>query len=340
MKKILFIILVVTAFNLGAQDYEYVPFATEDALWSVSDEKYSLYGDTVINGIKYSKVYRQEESEAFEFDISKAEYFCAIRNDIENKRVYGVYKDDLPVKYHKNIQYDRTEGKEFLLYDFSLNMGDTVSVANFAEADKEGYIRCVKFERVDVIGIEITNKDFLTLNDTDSLVMLENGMQRKRILMSNDVENIWQYWIEGIGSSDGPFRHYNKFEFEHALTKRLLCYNEDNEYLYYQNEFDIDGDIDCFIKFPSDVPENCMNDDIKVYPNPATSSVEISYVLPEKEKTATFVLTNTLGVNVLTTELEGNNGAATINLDNIPSGIYFYTVRSGDDVMTGKLVVK
>ena len=143
MKKILFITLVVTAFNLGAQDYEYIPFATEDALWSVSDEKYSLYGDTVINGIKYSKVYRQEESEAFEFDISKAEYFCAIRNDIENKRVYGVYKDDLPVKYHKNIQYDRTEGKEFLLYDFSLNMGDTVSVANFAEADKEGYIRCV-----------------------------------------------------------------------------------------------------------------------------------------------------------------------------------------------------
>ena len=46
------------------------------------------------------------------------------------------------------------------------------------------------------------------------------------------------------------------------------------------------------------------------------------------------------GVNVLTTELEGNNGVATINLDNIPSGIYFYTVRSGDDVMTGKLVVE
>ena len=79
---------------------------------------------------------------------------------------------------------------------------------------------------------------------------------------------------------------------------------------------------------------------VEVSPNPATSSVEISYVLPEKEKTATFVLTNTLGVNVLTTELEGNNGAATINLDNIPSGIYFYTVRSGDDVMTGKLVVE
>ena len=79
---------------------------------------------------------------------------------------------------------------------------------------------------------------------------------------------------------------------------------------------------------------------VEVSPNPATSSVEISYVLPEKEKTATFVLTNTLGVNVLTTGLEGNNGAATINLDNIPSGIYFYTVRSGDDVMTGKLVVE
>ena len=79
---------------------------------------------------------------------------------------------------------------------------------------------------------------------------------------------------------------------------------------------------------------------VEVSPNPATSSVEISYVLPEKEKTATFVLTSTLGVNVFTTELGGNKGVATVNLDDIPSGIYFYTVRSGDDVITGKLVVE
>ena len=246
--------------------------------------------------------------------------------------MYGVYKDDLPVKYHKNIQYDRTEGKEFLLYDFSLNMGDTVSVANFAEADKEGYIRCVKFERVDVIGIEITNKDFLTLNDTDSLVMLENGMQRKRILMSNDVENIWQYWIEGIGSSDGPFRHYNKFEFEHALTKRLLCYNEDNEYLYYQNEFDIDGDIDCFIKFPSDVPENCMNDDIKVYPNPAREVIRIDNLPIGWYDIKIY---NDNGQIIFSKPID-NTGE--IDISNFPCGLYFVVINSNYKNCNLKLV--
>ncbi len=333
MKKILFVIFVITTFNLGAQDYEYAPFATEDAQWSVSDEKYALHGDTVINGMKYSKVYRQEEREAFEFDINKAEYFCAIRNDIENKRVYGVYKDDLPVKYHENIQYARSEGKEFLLYDFSLNMGDTVSVANFAEADKDGYIRYVKFERVDVIGIDITNKDFLTLNDNDSIVTLENGMKRRRILMANDVENIWQCWTEGIGSSDGPFRHYNQFEHESASIKRLLCYNEDNEYLYYQDEFDIDGENDCFLSkyYTVDVREN-KTDNLSIYPNPTNGIVNIENLSNTGYHVSIY---NTKGQKLIS---ESATGKTCIDMSNMQHGLYILNINDGENNSNYKLI--
>ncbi|MBQ5856852.1 MAG: T9SS type A sorting domain-containing protein [Bacteroidales bacterium] len=338
-KLISLLLLLVFAGGLKAQEYTYTPFPTENAQWSVNNEKYALHGDTIINEKKYSKVYKQTSNEAFEFDIDKAEYFCAIRNDVENKRVYGVYKKELPIKYHDNIYYtNRTSKKEFLLYDFSLNLGDTVSVANFDEAENDGFIRYVKFKRVETIGIDITNNTFVTLHDNDSIFVLANGEQRKRILMENISETLFQSWIEGIGSSDGPFNHYNNFSFELFTIKRLLCYNENDECLYKQSCFDYDENDDCFTNYyPDNVVENNEND-IMIYPNPATTNVEVSYTLPEGMTSATLVMTNTLGVNVMTAQLDGNNGETTLSLEELPSGIYFYTIKCGENVKTGKLV--
>ena len=341
-KLIVLALLFVVANNIKAQEYTYTPFPTENAQWSVNNEKYALHGDTIIDEKKYSKVYKQTSNEVFEFDIDKAEYFCAIRNDVENKRVYGVYKKDLPIKCHDNIYYttSRTGKKEFLLYDFSLNLGDTVSVANFDEAENDGFIRYVKFKRVETIGIDITNNTFVTLNDNDSIFALENGEQRKRILMENISETLFQSWIEGIGGSDGPFNHYNNFSFEVCTIKRLLCYNENGEYLYYQHDFDYDEDDDCFTSYyPYNIVENNENN-IKIYPNPATTKVEVSYTLPENETNATLVMTNALGINVMTKQLDGANGKMTLSLEDIPSGIYFYSIRCGENVKTGKLIKK
>jgi hypothetical protein len=83
--------------------------------------------------------------------------------------------------------------------------------------------------------------------------------------------------------------------------------------------------------------ENNEND-IMIYPNPATTNVEVSYTLPEGMTSATLVMTNTLGVNVKTVHLDGNNGKTTLSLEELPSGIYFYTIRCGENVKSGKLV--
>lgn len=316
--------------------FPYTPFPTENAQWSVNNEKYALYGDTIINEKKYSKVYKQTADEAFEFDIDKAEYFCAIRNDVENKRVYGVYKDNLEVYNHYNEEIEETES---LLYDFSLNLGDTIEVANFDEADRAGYIQYVKYVRVESIGIYKFDgsHSYVTLYDTDSIFCLNNGEQRKRILLNGIHESLQQSWIEGIGSSDGPFVHAHFSGLEY-MPKRLLCFNENEECLYKQSSFDYDEDDDCFTNYyPDNVVENNEND-IMIYPNPATTNVEVSYTLPEGMTSATLVMTNTLGVNVKTVHLDGNNGKTTLSLEELPSGIYFYTIRCGENVKSGKLV--
>ncbi|MBO7287462.1 MAG: T9SS type A sorting domain-containing protein [Bacteroidales bacterium] len=77
---------------------------------------------------------------------------------------------------------------------------------------------------------------------------------------------------------------------------------------------------------------------VELSPNPATTNVEVSYTLPEGMTSATLVMTNTLGVNVMTAHLDGNNGETTLSLEELPSGIYYYTIKCGEDVKTGKLV--
>ena len=313
--------------------FPYTPFPTENAQWSVNNEKYALYGDTIINEKKYSKVYKQTADEAFEFDIDKAEYFCAIRNDVENKRVYGVYKKELPIKYHDNIYYtNRTSKKEFLLYDFSLNLGDTVSVANFDEAENDGFIRYVKFKRVETIGIDITNNTFVTLHDNDSIFVLANGEQRKRILMENISETLFQSWIEGIGSSDGPFNHYNNFSFELFTIKRLLCFNENEECLYKQSSFDYDEDDDCFTNYyPDNVVENNEND-IMIYPNPTDDFINIEN--PSGSEYSIDIY-NDKGQKLIS---QSSSGISNINISDLPCGLYIITINSNYKNYNFKLI--
>ena len=80
--------------------------------------------------------------------------------------------------------------------------------------------------------------------------------------------------------------------------------------------------------------------EVELSPNPATTNVEVSYTLPEDMTNATLVMTNTLGVNVMTAHLDGDNGKTALSLEELPSGIYFYTIRCGENVKTGKLIKK
>lgn len=75
-------------------------------------------------------------------------------------------------------------------------------------------------------------------------------------------------------------------------------------------------------------------------PNPATAWTEIDFTLPAEEKRATLVITNALGVNVMTVELDGNHGRKTLYLEQLPAGVYTYFVKCGEYTITGKLMKK
>ena len=78
----------------------------------------------------------------------------------------------------------------------------------------------------------------------------------------------------------------------------------------------------------------------RVSPVPATGSVTMDYILPEGSDRATLELTNTLGLKVMSVELEGNRGSKTLDISNQPSGMYFVTVTDQNGRRCVKKIVK
>ena len=78
---------------------------------------------------------------------------------------------------------------------------------------------------------------------------------------------------------------------------------------------------------------------VSLSPNPASTWVAVDYTLPADAATATLVVTNTLGVAVMTAELDGSQGQKVIDLRGLAAGVYGYAVQCGGHVQNGKIVV-
>ena len=124
MKKLSLIIfsLLLCFSSFGQLNYF---FPDSNSYFSVSWMKFWFEGDTTINDFKYKKVYMQSNDSIADF--SRAHYFTAIREDTIAEKVYcfnpcyGILGEYDPLN----------EERELLLYDFSVNVGDTVRFCTF-----------------------------------------------------------------------------------------------------------------------------------------------------------------------------------------------------------------
>src|SRR5665811_499822 len=123
--KILKLSAIVLLFTLTvkAQEYQYVPFPDSNAVWSESYSssdapwiynKYALFNeDTIINGIVYHKLFHTENKS----EITRENSVCIgrIRED-SLKRVF----------VNGTMFFAVPETEELMIYDFSLEVGDTI----------------------------------------------------------------------------------------------------------------------------------------------------------------------------------------------------------------------
>lgn len=215
-----------------------VPFPTQNASWSVysfsnyqSDTlEYYLEGDTLLYGDNWSKLFRR--------NLQGGTAYCGAIKDSD-----GIVEIKLP------------EEEKRLLYDFSLEVGDTFPYPLFH------------------FGWDVYTAMVVEQIDT---VQLVNGEFRKEIVSnmvtSGIFEEVQERWIEGIGSIHGLLFPLNPklLEVEANEEFTLVCFSENDELLYHNPRF-----ANCLTT--TNVVDNDETDIYaKIYPNPARNFIVIS----------------------------------------------------------------
>lgn len=138
MKKPLLILLLLWQFNIAlAQTNIYHPFPAANAIWNnhymdcffyeCYDYSYYMPGDTTINGITYHKINKQVQSYAMITTVTQfCQSGCCCTNQVigHSNSYVGALREDAGQKKVYIVQAD--SASEQLLYDFNLNVGDTV----------------------------------------------------------------------------------------------------------------------------------------------------------------------------------------------------------------------
>lgn len=161
---------------------EYIPMAVEGSQWIIRNDdqytpplvddlwEYYASGDTCIDNECYKKVFRRELVTSYDpppfLPDGPYELFGLIRDDTLERKVYAILIDDYG---------ECSSGDEFLLYDFSVEIGDTVSL-------------CLIPSFIDFVVNSITPMNYLGI-ETKAYTYIEHD----------------QEYYEGLGSYYGLF---------------------------------------------------------------------------------------------------------------------------------------
>ena len=306
MNKYFLFIIFSIAFSVKAQTSVYHEFPDSNANWNIhfyvyptlswppSSEHYTttISGDTIINASTYHKLnipHIQVDTNGACFMIFFTGYQGAIRQDTLIKKVYYV------------SPYDTTEQ---LLYDFTLQIGDTV----------KGYF----------------GPNYLvfpaTVYSIDSILIGNN--YRKMWNISGGIINTI---IEGIGSSFGLLESpYPNASFQCPLEFTLTCFSQNGASLYPN------GATNCQIITNATDISNFVASSV-ISPNPFISLATLK--VPLEYENAAFKIYNVAGLLVRSQTVTYPN--TLIKRETLCSGIYFYKIinRNGE-LLRGKFIIQ
>lgn len=249
---------------------------------------YGLQGDSLINSELWFKLYSTQDS-LFQNDLL---YRGLLR--AENSKVF--YLDTLN-------QLDT-------LYDFSLNVGDSVLFDLYGMYPEW-------LEVINVDTIQISGDDYRRLKFAEPTM--------------NAFDELNEIWIEGIGSIHGPLFPNFPVKFSEEIPDSMLvtCTFSNDQQVWQHESYP-----SCYVNIVLSA-EQLKHSDFKIYPNPFTDRIHI-----ENTSLHQFELTilNSLGRTVK--EMQITNDDIIIDLSELKEGIYFLRIESQDTPMTLKVIKK
>lgn len=301
MKKLTnLVVLLILTINISAQYNPQLIDTTKH--WSIADQPcpgcggilYSYYikfqGDTLINSTVYTKVLKSYD----EF--------------MEDWELYGLIREEDNKYYLRNLV-----NEEGLVYDFTINTGDTVTINNpFGFMPLEASITSI-----DSVFIEPANE------------------YRKRITLY-EYENFGseEIWIEGIGSLAGITESgcdISLLTGGHDYT--LLCYYEEAELTYKDYLYPV-----CFYPIMGIYSNNQNEMNVSISPNPVINISYLKFDNPHKEK-LTITIFNANGCLVKKHQVVSSTKLS-IGASSYQKGVYFYQViKENQQVYNSKFIV-
>ena len=231
--------------------------------------------DTIINSKTYSQI-----------SHCNTNYKGGLRSDMG--KVHFVPKDSV---------------NEFLLYDFTVNMGDTLH--NIYIEDGQGFGSL---------------HDFIVYINSDSILI--NGIYRRRVY-----PDYGSQWIEGIGNTFGlffePWVNVSNYGLE------LHCMSQNDTTLY--PNFSVGP---CGLNLNTN--EHYKNElNIQLNPNPASECITFTFSL--------LLSSGVIRILNLTSQtvIEKKNinvNAVTLDISDLPSGIYIGEVQQGQNIVRVQIV--
>jgi hypothetical protein len=203
-------------------------------------------------------------------------------------------ENEKKIWYKKNMSSD-----EILLYDFSLEIGDTVPNS------WGDYFPPVVVEDI-------------------SYKIMSNGEERRVFWLSSLIHSSNnEYWIEGIGSILGLI--YPLWGEVTGGYYDLLCYYENNELIFQHQTWET-----CY---KNSVGINIYDHQIKIYPNPANNILHIENV--DDVDISHIHLVNIQGQIIKQFEPTKTQ----LDVSDITSGMYFITFVSSKGNITQKVLI-
>ncbi|MFP4664806.1 MAG: T9SS type A sorting domain-containing protein [Bacteroidales bacterium] len=292
------LILIGFVTQVGAQ--EYIPLLQDGKIWNFTTEyypeapdnpgdtitiSYLLSGDTVINSTTYQILYQIACAETANVQPA-GDPVAFLRENTDSQRVF-IY----------------SEGEELLLYDFSLQEGDTVHGEDYA------------FEsHLDMV-----------VTQTDSILINENYCKQIDFNVTDD-----NNWTSGWTESTGGVSLLDYIKGDTWYSEILNCLYEDGLLVYYDTEYN-----DCCPEVTGIEDENVHHANLKIYPNPAMNTVQIEF---NDSEPAHVSILDIRGKLVHKAPLE--SGKAEIDLSHLPAGVYVAKITGSFGVISRKLSLK
>jgi len=255
---------------------------------STTTTVYGFQGDTLINSEQWLKLYSTSDS------------------TFQNNFLYrGLIREE-----NSKVFYLDTLNQLYTLYDFSLNVSDSVLF--------------------DLYGMY---PEWLEVVNVDSIQI--NGDYYRRLKFAEPTMNAFdelnEIWIDGIGSIHGPLFPNFPINFSQEMPDSMLvtCTFSNNQQVWQHLSYP-----SCYVNIVLSVDQLELFN-FKIYPNPFTDRIHIENIdLQQYELT----ILNSLGQTVKYTQVSNDN--IIIDLSELKVGIYFLRIESGDNAKVMKMIKK